>query len=94
MSKTMKQHTLLHHSRHQKGSVVPGKFIGRETYGFPVAPLNPRVKELLSKANQTLPTRYMIVQINQELAREAEQKKPVAKAEAGRAMFARYRASK
>lgn len=89
----MKQHAPSR-SLHKKGSATPGKFTGQETDGFLSAPVNSRVKELLSKARQAPPTRYIVVQINQDLARQAEQKKPVAKAEAAREIFAKYRASK
>jgi hypothetical protein len=93
MNKTMKQSTL-HRSNDKKGSAISGKFSGQEAYSVQSAPVNSHVKELLSKAPQEPQTGYMVVQISDELAKQAEQKKPVAKAEESRVMFAKYRASK
>lgn len=93
MSKTLKQHSL--QSTHDKrGANVSGKFTGLESFVQAVAPVNPRTKEQLSKVHQSPPTRQTVVKVKQEITNLSEQRTPTPKAEAAKALFAKYRASK
>jgi hypothetical protein len=93
MSKTLKQHAL-QRTHHKRGTNVSGKFTGLENYAQLTAPVNPRIKGLLSKVRQSPPTQYIVVKVNQEMAKLSEQRVPTAKAVAAKALFAKYRASK
>lgn len=93
MSKVMKQ-SAFQRTHHKRGSNVSGKFTSQDAYGLYAAPINFRAKELLAKIRQTPSTRYMVVQVNPEMANLSEQQRPTAKAEAAKALFAKYRASK
>ena len=90
----MKQyaHPQAHYNR---GANLPGKLTGREVlHGQLIAPLNPRVKALLAKSRQTTPTRYLIVQVDQELAQASAERQPIAKVEAAKRLFAKYHSTK
>ena len=93
MSKTLKQHAL-QRARYKPGAKTFGKLAGQENHTEFVTPVNSRVKELLSKVRQTQPTRYIVVKVNQEMAKLSERPAPTAKSVAAKALFAKYRASK
>jgi hypothetical protein len=89
----MNQHTPQLSNR-KKGKSFAEKPSDASANGSLTGPVNPRMKDLPSKPRQTASTQYMVIQISPELAKQAQQRKPIAKSEEAKAMFAKYRASK